>query len=65
MFRRNSSAVSAFVLKSLFTKFQSICYILNKNQTYNDLSLQLFNLFTLFNLHLFLIIEEDCRSVDT
>ena len=46
MFRRKSSAVSAFVLKLLFTKFQLICYVLNKNQTYNDLYLQLFNLFT-------------------
>ena len=59
MFRKKSSALSPFILKLLFTKFQLICYVLNKYETYNDLYLQL------FNLYLFAIIEEDCRSVDT
>ena len=40
MFRRKFSAVSALVLKLLFTKFQLICYVLYKNQTYNYLYLQ-------------------------
>ena len=35
MFRRKSSAVPAFVLKLLFTKFQLVCYVLYKKQTYN------------------------------
>ena len=37
MLRRKSSAVSTFVLKLLFTKFQLVCYALYKNQTYNYL----------------------------
>ena len=67
MFCRKSSVVSAFVLKLLFTKFELICYALNKNQTYNDLYLQLAYLIylSLFNLHLFAMIEKDCRSIDT
>ena len=35
MFRRKSSAVSAFVLKLLFIKFQLVCYVLYKIQIYN------------------------------
>ena len=37
MFRRKSSAGSAFELKLLFTKFQLVCNVLYKNQTYNYL----------------------------
>ena len=37
MFCRKSFAATAFVLKLLFTKFQLVCYILYKNQTYNYL----------------------------
>ena len=32
MLSRKSSAVSAFVLKLLFTKFQLVCYVLYKNK---------------------------------
>ena len=39
MFSRKSSAISAFVLKLLFIKFQLVCYVLYKKQTYNYLSL--------------------------
>ena len=35
MFYRKSSAVSAFVLKLLFTKFQLVCYLLYKDQTFD------------------------------
>ena len=37
MFCKKSSAVSAFVLKLLFTKFQLVCYVLYKKQIYNYL----------------------------
>ena len=37
MFRRKSSAVSAFVLKLLSIKFQLVCYVLYKNQACNYL----------------------------
>ena len=37
IFRRKSSAASAFVLKLLFTKFQLVWNVLYKTQTYNYL----------------------------